>query len=66
MQDMLKSAELGTSRAGKNTLIKHLKGERITRQQAIRAKCYDCNGMGEQGECDIKTCALFPYSPYKV
>jgi len=66
MLDMLKSAKDGKLRAGKNNLIKHLTGGRLTRQQAIKAKCYDCQGMGETDKCDIKACSLFPYSPYKL
>ena len=63
---MLKSAKNGTSRAGKSDLIKYLTGKRLTQRQAIRAKCYDCSGMGEINECDINTCSLFPYSPYRT
>ena len=62
--DMLKSAESGKSRAGKKDLIKHLHGQRITRNQAIRAKCFDCNGMGESGECEVRACPLYAFSPY--
>ena len=63
--EMIKSASAGPLRQGKNDLIKHLKGQRLTQRQAIRAKCYDCNGMGELGTCEISTCALWPYSPYR-
>ena len=61
---MLDSANSGKLKPGKSALIKHLKGVRITQKNAIAAKCYDCNGMGEQDDCDITTCTLFPYSPY--
>jgi len=61
---MLNSARNGKGRKGKKDLIKHLQGKRLTRQQAIRAKCYDCDGMGETGKCDIETCSLMPFSPY--
>ena len=64
-EELLKSAKAGPLRAGKNNLIKHLEGHRITRNQAISAKCYDCNGMGELNTCQIVTCALWPYSPYR-
>jgi hypothetical protein len=62
---LLKSARSGKCRAGKNNLIKHLTGIRITRNQAISAKCYDCNGMGESIKCDMQECSLWPYSPYR-
>ena len=63
-KDMLNSAIKGKKRRGQGELIKHLNGVKITRQQAIRAKCYDCNGMGESKECDVEECSLLPYSPY--
>lgn len=61
---LLKSAKTGTRRAGRKDLIEYLSGKRLTRHKAIQAKCYDCDGMGESGLCDIDTCSLFPYSPY--
>ena len=64
MEDLLRSAKKGKLRAGRKELIKHLESIRITRGQAIKAKCYDCNGMGESGDCDLKGCALYPFSPY--
>ena len=63
--DMLRSAKAGPLRQGKNDLIKHLNGHRLTQRQAIKAKCFDCNGMGELNTCEIVTCALWPYSPYR-
>ena len=63
--DMLTSANSGPRRVGKKELIKHLTGVRLTQRQAIKAKCFDCDGMGDTGECSISTCALFPYSSYK-
>mgnify|MGYP001608612145 CR=1 FL=1 len=62
---MLQSAVNGKRRAGQADLIKHLKGKRLIRSQAIKAKCYDCNGMGESDICDGDACSLFPYSPYR-
>lgn len=62
---MLESASNGKLRSGKKELLKHLKGERITRSQAVKAHCYDCSGMGEQKDCEIEECALLPFSPYR-
>ncbi len=61
----LEQAKKGNKRAGQGDLIKHLMGKRLFRSQAIKAKCYDCNGLGEQKDCDIEDCSLFPYSPYQ-
>jgi len=63
---MLESARKGKKRTGQKHLVNHLQGKRITRSQAIKAKCYDCNGMGEFSTCEDSECSLFPYSPYKA
>ena len=64
-QELLDSAKSGKSRAGKRHLIKYLSGGKITRKQAMEAHCYDCSGMGESGFCELKSCSLYPYSPFK-
>ena len=63
---LLESAKRGTKRAGQSALIKYLAGGRLTQRASIVAKCYDCNGMGEQDTCNITGCSLFPYSPYRL
>lgn len=63
--EMLRTVRNYPKKAGKSDLIKHLSGKKITRGSAIKAKCYDCNGMGESNECDMKTCSLYPFSPYR-
>lgn len=65
-KDMLDSATTGTRRAGQGDFVNYLMGKRLTQRQAIKAKCYDCDGMGDTGECDCISCALYPYSPYKI
>ena len=65
-RDLLVSAKSGPLRRGKKELIKHLEGAKITRSQAVKAKCYDCDGMGDTGKCEIESCSLYPYSPYKI
>ena len=62
---LLVSAKSGKKRAGQKDLINHLSGKRLTQRESIRAKCYDCNGMGEVGDCIDEDCPLHPYSPYK-
>ena len=64
MTDLLESAKSGKRRDGQVVLIKHLEGRRLTRSQAIRAKCYDCDGMGDSGVCGLVECSLYPFSPY--
>jgi hypothetical protein len=65
-EKLLESVKKGIKRQGRKELIGYLEGKRITRNQAIKAKCYDCNGMGESKECDIEGCSLLPYSPYRI
>ena len=60
--DILESAKSNRKRMGRKFLIKHLEGKRLTKQQAIRAKCYECDGIGEYGECSLSECPLYPYS----
>lgn len=64
--ELLASAKSGPRRKGKKELVKYLEGGKISRAQAVKAKCYDCDGMGELGECDIEACPLYFYSPYKI
>jgi len=64
-RDLLASARSGRSRKGQTYLIKHLEGGRLYRSQAIQAKCYDCDGMGETGKCAQNDCPLYPYSSFK-
>lgn len=59
---LLESAKSGKKRRGKRDLITHLTGKKLTWGQAIQAKCYDCNGMGEQIDCDNLECPLLPYA----
>ena len=45
---------------------KHSFGERLTPQQAIRAKCYDCMNSYADGkaDCETKTCSLYLWMRY--
>ncbi len=58
--------KVGGFARGRNEILKHLAGERVTQRQAIIAKCYDCMGFYADGrvDCGIETCALYSYSPY--
>jgi len=57
----------GKKAKGRIELIRHLKGNKITRDQAIRAKCYDCMGYFADGvqDCEVAECSLYPFMPYK-
>ena len=41
---------------------KFLKGERLTRKQAMLAKCYECNGLEEsRADCEVDTCPMYSF-----
>jgi hypothetical protein len=49
-------------------LQRHLAGKRLTRSQAILAKCADCLGDYQdprsRADCGIPTCPLYGFMPY--
>lgn len=62
-EQKIKNVTRWPKHAGKADLLKHLRGERLTQREAIRAYCYECGG-GEGGTCTIPLCPLLPFSPY--
>lgn len=52
---------------GVKLLRRHLYGERLTRGDAIVAKCCECMGCYGEGRfsCQNPVCPLFPYMPYQ-
>ena len=51
-------------RQGKAMYLKHLRGELLTRSQAIAAKCFECNGDADL--CNVVTCSLLPYCQFNM
>lgn len=53
----------GLKAKGKNELLKHLEGGRLTHRQAIWARCYDCMGYFYDGrqDCLMPRCPLYPF-----
>lgn len=58
--------ENGMMAKGKNELLKHLDGEKLTYKEAILAKCYDCEGYFIDGkeDCMIYDCPLYGFMAY--
>lgn len=56
----------GIAAQGRSEIIAHLSGIRLTRDRAIRAKCYDCMGYFADGKDDCRQadCPLYPFMPY--
>ena len=47
---------------GAKEFDKFKKGEKLTRKQAMLAKCYECNGEEESNaDCEVDTCPMFAY-----
>jgi hypothetical protein len=56
----------GKTARGKNELLKHLSGERLTLKQAVNAHCCDCMGFYADGkvDCNMPHCSLHPFMAY--
>ena len=67
MQDKIKRIEELARRKGKKELLMFLKGEKISKSQAILAKCYECMGYYIDGgtDCCVKSCPLYTFMPFK-
>lgn len=51
---------------GQNHYEALIAGKKLTRKQAMLAKCYECNGLNESNhDCGVKRCPMYQYSPYK-
>jgi hypothetical protein len=64
IKDVIKS---GKKAKGRSETLKHLHGDALTRDQAIKAACYQCQNYYADGliDCEIDYCALYPYFPYR-
>lgn len=50
---------------GKADYLKHLKGKRLTPQQAMHAACFRCSSGYDTGlGCSVPDCPLSPYNAY--
>lgn len=60
--------QYGKTAKGRAELLKHLNGGKLSPLQAIRAKCYDCNGYyaDVKVDCECTQCPIHPYMPYRV
>lgn len=57
----IKNVEKWPKKIGKADNLRHLRGERLTRDEAIKAKCYDCVCGEDTEPCVVYTCSLQPY-----
>ena len=69
IDQMLKQIEAtGSQIPGVRLLVKHLYGEKISRGQAMTAKCADCMGCYVDGriDCEVPECPMYNYMPYRA
>jgi hypothetical protein len=64
LQSILK---FGKKAIGRADFEKFLRGHKITRTGALKAKCYDCSAGYTDGimDCSVTYCPLYPYHPYQ-
>ena len=60
--------EYGLTAQGKRELIKYLEGGKLTRKEAMLARCFECmNGYADgRIDCQVESCPLYPYMPYSA
>jgi len=56
----------GKTARGRQELLKHLDGGRLTLKQAVLAHCYSCLGYYADGkqDCNMSRCPLQPFMAY--
>ncbi len=63
MKQRIKEIELWPRRTGRKELLRHLRGERLTRDEAIKARCYECGGGEDTEPCMASACPLTQFCP---
>ncbi len=57
----LQAVKTWPKKSGKADHLKFLNGERLTRAEAIKAKCYECVSGDDTQPCTVKTCPLLGF-----
>jgi len=57
----------GITAQGKAELLKYLEDRKVTRKEAMLAKCYECTNGYADGkiDCGMKSCPLYSFMPFK-
>jgi len=58
----------GKTARGRQELLKHLDGGRLTLKQSVLAHCYSCMGYYSDGkqDCRLSKCPLWPFMAYNA
>lgn len=64
--ELIAQTQEGKAFQGKQELIRHYQGKRLTMSEAIKANCYECMGYYDAGaeDCGCPQCPLYPFAPY--
>ncbi len=57
----------GIKARGRQELIDHFSGKKLSKQQSISAHCYECMGGHADGisrDCSNPPCPLYPHNPH--
>jgi hypothetical protein len=57
----------GKAAKGKQELVDHFTGKKLTLRKAVLSKCYECMNYYADGkvDCQIPSCPLYPFMPYR-
>jgi hypothetical protein len=61
---LIKNAERMPRKSGKAEYIRFLKGQKLTRGEAIKATCFECIGGEDTRPCNIPLCPLTQYCQF--
>ena len=61
LTQQISDVEKWPKQIGKADYLRHLRGERLTRDEAIKARCYDCVCGEDTEPCLVWLCPLQPY-----
>jgi len=59
--------ERGKTAKGRDEYLKYLRGEKITRKEAMLAMCFQCSAFYQDGkiDCGSTLCPLYNFMPYR-
>jgi len=66
LTQQIKNVENWPKQIGKADYLRYLRGERLTRDEAIKSKCFDCVGGEDTEPCTSLFCPLRPYCQWSA
>jgi hypothetical protein len=66
LQQKIANVKKWPRKTGKADYLRFLQGERLTRAEAIKAKCFECVTGEDTAPCIVSTCPLTQYCPWNA